>query len=150
MLSVNPLMVDADLQPLAGRYTPVEDFYVRNHRPTPPDEATTYLFIGGEVEYPRRFAEEDLGKLQFRETGAVLEYAGNLVAATGKASNGLWGGWSLADVLSLARPTTAGKYLRLLGRDGFERIVPLDRADPDAMLVTHLNRRRLTRNHGAP
>jgi DMSO/TMAO reductase YedYZ molybdopterin-dependent catalytic subunit len=91
----------------------------------------------------------DLEPLPKREMGAVLECAGDLVGAVAKVSNGLWQGWSLGDALGLAQPSREG-YLNLLGRDGYARRVPLERAYGGGMLVTHLNRRPLDSKHGTP
>ena len=47
VVSAEPLIVESDLWPLAGRYTRLEDFYIRNH--FPPSSATSALAIEGEV-----------------------------------------------------------------------------------------------------
>jgi DMSO/TMAO reductase YedYZ molybdopterin-dependent catalytic subunit len=150
VISADPLEVEFDLNSLRGRHTPVEDFYVRNHHDAPEDTAQTTLRIEGEVELARDVAAADLASLPKREVGAVLECAGNGVGSSGLISNGVWTGWSLRDVLTLVHPTARGAHLHLLGRDGYERSVPIARAITDGMLVTHLNGRPLTRQHGAP
>lgn len=150
LISGDPLIVTFDLGSLKARYTETEDFYVRNHRSIPENAPSVSLRIEGEVEKPQQLTPEDLGHLSQRETGAVLECAGDPVTAVGLVSDGLWAGWRLADVLALARPKPAGVYVHLLGRDGFSRSVPLKRALDDGMLVTRLNGRPLPRNHGAP
>ncbi len=150
VVSADPLMVDFDLQSLEGRYTSVEDFYVRNHRAVPENLRTGFLQIEGEVATPKRLSNDELAPLHRRELGAVLECAGNLVGTVGKVSNGVWEGWSLGDVLALARPAPTGSYLHLFGRDRYARSVPAGRAYEDGMLVTHLNGRPLGRQHGAP
>jgi DMSO/TMAO reductase YedYZ molybdopterin-dependent catalytic subunit len=71
------------------------------------------------------------------------------VGATGLVSNGSWAGWKLKDVLAMAQPTPRAAHLQLLGVDGYRRSVPFERA-ADAMIVTRLNGRPLTRQHGAP
>jgi DMSO/TMAO reductase YedYZ molybdopterin-dependent catalytic subunit len=65
-------------------------------------------------------------------------------------SNGAWSGWALKDILMMARPTGAAAHLHLIGRDGYKRSVPLERALADGILATHLNSRPLTIRHGAP
>jgi DMSO/TMAO reductase YedYZ molybdopterin-dependent catalytic subunit len=149
VISADPLVVDFDLNSLRGQYTPVEDFYVRNHHVVPADTGQTTLRIEGEVERARELSPADLASLPEREVGAVLECAGNRVGSSGLISNGSWTGWRLQDVLALVRPTPRAAHLHLLGRDGYERSVPLERAT-DSMLVTRLNGRPLTRQHGAP
>ena len=149
VISADPLEVEFDLNSLRGRYTSVEDFYVRNHHDVPPDIDKATLRVEGEVEQARELALADLASLPKRELGAVLECAGNRVGASGLISNGLWSGWKLQDVLALARPTPRAAHLHLRGRDGYQRSVPLERAS-DSMLVSDLNGRPLTRQHGAP
>src|SRR5712692_10310488 len=126
VVSADPLMVDFDLQSLEGRYTSVEDFYVRNHRAVPENLGTGFLQIEGEDAIPKRLSNGELAPLHRRELGAVLECAGNLVGTVGKVSSGVWEGWSLGDVLALARPAPTGSYLHLFGRDGYARSVPAD------------------------
>lgn len=149
VISADPLEVEFDLNSLRGRYTPVDDFYVRDHHDLPVGTGQANLRIEGEVERPREFALADLASLPEGEVGAVLECAGNRVGSSGLVSNGSWTGWRLQDVLALVRPTPRAAHLHLLGRDGYERSVPLERA-ADSMLVTRLNGRPLTRQHGAP
>jgi DMSO/TMAO reductase YedYZ molybdopterin-dependent catalytic subunit len=149
VVSADPLVVDFDLNSLNGRYTLVEDFYVRNHNSIPPRTDAPRLGIGGEVEKPVELTRDELERLPKCELGAVLECAGNGVGTTGLVSNGLWSGWSLADVLMLSRPNVVDAYLHLFGRDGYPRSVPLERAQR-AVLATHLNGKPLTPKHGAP
>jgi DMSO/TMAO reductase YedYZ molybdopterin-dependent catalytic subunit len=150
VISMDPLEMEFDLWSLQGQYTPLEDFYVRNHFEPPAIEEALTLAIEGEVEVPRQLTGADLAKLQERTFGAVLECAGNRVGSSGLISNGAWTGWSLKDVLGLARPTAAAGHVHLHGRDGYKRSVPLDRAMADGVLATKLDSRPLTRAHGAP
>lgn len=149
VVSADPLIVDSDLRSLPSRYTPAEDFYIRNHHDTPQDSGRLCLQIEGEVERPQKLAPDHLAHLGQRELGAVLECAGNPVAAVGLISCGIWEGWPLGDVLSLARPNQGLAYLHLFGRDGYTRSVCGDRTH-GAMLATSLNGRPLQRNHGGP
>ena len=150
VISMDPLEVEFDLGSLQGQYTSVEDFYVRNHFAAPAGVEAATLRIEGEVEKPRDLAPADLATLPERKFGAVLECAGNRVGSTGLVSSGAWAGWSLKDVLMMARPTDAGAHLHLFGRDDYKRSVPLERALADGILATHLNSRPLTLRHGAP
>src|SRR6202158_154597 len=150
VISADPLTVDFDICSLRGRYTPVEDFYVRNHGEVPSNIAAAFLRIEGEVERPQEITPNQLASLEKRKLGAVLECAGNPVATVGKVSNGIWEGWSFGEVLSLARPANAGAYVNLFGRDGYARSIPISRACADGMVVTHLNGQPLSRHHGAP
>lgn len=149
VISADPLIIETDLSSLRDRYTPVEDFYVRDHYDAPALSGPTTLRIEGEVERARDFSMDDFSALPEREVGAVLECAGNRVGATGLISNGSWAGWRLKDVLALVQPTPQAAHLHFLGRDSYRRSVPFERA-ADAMLVTRLNGRPLNRQHGAP
>jgi DMSO/TMAO reductase YedYZ molybdopterin-dependent catalytic subunit len=82
--------------------------------------------------------------------GAVLECAGNRTRLASLASDGVWLGRPLGDVLALAQPKPAGTFLHLFGQDGFVRSVPIERAMEEGFLVSRLNGHPLTRNHGAP
>ena len=150
LVSSNPLIAEFNLQSQVGRYTPTEDFYIRNHFPMPQGPASGTLSIEGEVEQPVKVSSGDLSRLKARELGAVLECSGNGTGPQALASNGFWEGWALGDVLALARPSPKAAHLHLVGRDGFARSVPVAEAGPDAMLVTRLNHEPLTPEHGAP
>jgi sulfite oxidase len=150
LISVNPLEVESDLASLEGRYTPVEDFYVRNHYETPQHSARPFLRVEGEVVKPVRLTLADLTHLKKLQLGAVLECAGNSSSSSGLVSNGMWGGWPLSDVIQLAHPSGAAAFLHLFGRDGYARSVPIDRVHDGAMLVTELGARQLQPSHGAP
>lgn len=150
VLSADPLVVASDLASLQGRYTPVEDFYVRNHFEAPDASASVVLSLEGEIERPQQVRLNDLTSLPQREVGAVLECAGDPVTTASLVSDGVWRGWSLGDIISKAGPKPTAAYLHLFGRDGFSRSVPKDRAMDAGLLVTALNGRPLTRNHGAP
>src|SRR5437762_6006676 len=150
VVSVNPLEVESDLASLEGRYTAVEDFYVRNHHETPRQSAAPLLCVEGEVAKPLRLTQADLTHLKRLQLNAVLECAGNAVTPNGLVSNGMWDGWSLGSVLELAHPSGAGAFLHLFGRDGYARSVPIDRVHGGAILVTNLGARHLQPSHGAP
>jgi DMSO/TMAO reductase YedYZ molybdopterin-dependent catalytic subunit len=150
VVSADPLMVDFDLGSLRGQYTTSEDFYVRNHGGIPAAAETISLRIEGEVARPLEIIPEHLASLQRHRQGAVLECAGNLVRTLAKVSDGLWEGWALNEVLSMAHPASTGAFVNLFGRDGYERSVPLDQVRDSGLLVTHLNGQPLSRHHGAP
>ncbi len=150
LVSSNPRISEFDLQSLEGRYTPATDFYVRNHYAIPPASAASTLSISGEVEKPVTISSKDLAQLKIQQLGAVLECSGDGTGPQALASNGLWEGWPLQDVLALARPTAKARFLLLTGADGFRRSVPVEQASRGAMLVTKLNRQPLPPEHGAP
>jgi sulfite oxidase len=150
IVSINPLEVESDLASLEGSYTAVEDFYVRNHHETPRHSARPLLRVEGEVAKPARLTSLDLTHLTRQQLSAVLECAGNRVTPNGLVSNGSWEGWSLMEVLDLARPSGSATFLHLFGQDGYARSVPIDRVHSGAMLVTNLGARPLRPDHGAP
>jgi DMSO/TMAO reductase YedYZ molybdopterin-dependent catalytic subunit len=150
VVSADPLIVVFDLDTLQGRYTRVEDFYVRNHYEIPATAGPATLRVEAEAKTPKEFSLDQLKALPEAEVGAVLECAGDPVRAISLVSDGVWRGWRLGDVISLARPRPGWTYLHLFGRDGFSRSVPMDRAISDGWLVTKLNGRPLLPDHGAP
>jgi DMSO/TMAO reductase YedYZ molybdopterin-dependent catalytic subunit len=150
LVSANPLISEFNLQSQVGRYTPTEDFYVRNHFPIPEGSGSDTLSIEGEVQQPVKVSLGGLARLKTRELGAVLECSGNGTGPQALASNGYWEGCALGDVLALARPMPKATHLHLVGRDGFARSIPTAEVGPDAMLVTRLNHEPLTPEHGAP
>lgn len=150
ILSLNPLIVDFDLSTLQGRYTEVDDFYIRNHFQIPAVPQPYSFRIDGKVEKPQDLRIDDLRRFARMRAGAVLECAGDPVKTVSLVSDGRWEGWRLNDVISLAKPKKEGAYVHLFGYDGYARSVPLERATTDGLLVRGLNARPLLRNHGAP
>lgn len=150
VVSQNPLIMQYNLESLQGEYTPVEEFYVRSHNPVPKDLGNLALHIEGEVQKPQALVTADLTRLPVQRLAAVLECAGNGTGPYQLASNALWEGWALEDVLKLAGTQAGAAYLHLEGRDGFVRSVPRSRALQDALLVTRMNQQPLTPNHGGP
>ncbi len=150
ILSLDPLIVDFDLSTQQGRYTGIDDFYIRNHFEIPQTPELPVLSIEGEVTKPLHLGWEDLARLPKKQAGAVLECAGDPAKVTSLVSDGLWEGWRLGDVLALSEPKKEGTFVYLFGRDGYARSVPIERAMSDGMLITKLNGRPLVRNHGAP
>jgi len=150
VVAADPLVVAFDLPSLQDRYTPIEDFYVRNHFQPPDQLASPVMTIEGEVERPQQLRLRDLDPQTQTNVGAVLECAGDPVTTVSLVSDGVWRGWPLGNIISKAGAKSAGKYMHLFGGDGFSRSVPADRALDGGLLVTALNGRPLTRNHGAP
>jgi DMSO/TMAO reductase YedYZ molybdopterin-dependent catalytic subunit len=149
-ISFDPVLVAFDLGSLAGRYTPVQDFYIRNHFEKPTVPSNPSLRIEGEVETPTTLTYRDFASLPRHQEAAVLECAGDRIGEDVLASNGLWGGWRFNDLLRLARPLARARYVHLYGEDGYSRSVSMEQASQDGMLVTRLNGRPLLPNHGAP
>jgi DMSO/TMAO reductase YedYZ molybdopterin-dependent catalytic subunit len=149
VISAEPFEVEFDLTSLASRYTPVPDFYIRDHFSVPVPKPPS-MEISGAVERPVLLRAADLEALRPTALGAVLECAGNPVSVNALASNGLWGGWRLAEVLATARPVPASTHVVLYGCDGYSRTVPIGRLSENALLVRSLNGVALGRAHGGP
>jgi sulfite oxidase len=150
VVSADPLLVDFDICSLRGWYTREEDFYIRNHGEIPPRIEAMSLRIEGEVARALEVTPSQLAHFERHKVAAVLECAGNPVKTMAMVSDGVWEGWSMNDVLSLATPSSAGTFISLFGRDGYARSVPSDRIRSGGLIVTHLNGQRLSRHHGAP
>lgn len=150
VVSQNPLIAEYNVESLQDRYTPLDDFYVRNHHAVPADLTGVTLRIEGEVETPQTLSAGDLAHLPTTRRAAVLECAGNGNGPYQLASNAEWEGWAVDDVLRLARPRESAQYLHLHGRDGFTRSVPIARARQDALMATRINQQPLPPDHGAP
>ena len=150
VVSDNPLIAEYGLESIQDRYTPIAEFYVRNHFAVPELPPQPQLRIAGDVERMQTLTQRDLARLPQRKLGAVLECSGDGVGPYQLASNAVWEGWALSDVLALARPRASAAFLRLYGRDGFLRSVPIAREDGEAMVATRMNYQPLTPDHGAP
>jgi DMSO/TMAO reductase YedYZ molybdopterin-dependent catalytic subunit len=150
LVTENPRISEFDLQSLEGRYTSVNDFFVRNHFGIPPASTLQSLTIGGEVEKPLIISPPSLGSLKDRKLSAVLECARNGTGPLALASNGLWEGPALHDILAMAGPGEKARFLVLEGADGFRRSIPLEQVSPQALLATKLNHKPLSPEHGAP
>lgn len=149
-VSADPLIVEFDLRSLQGEYTPVNDFYIRNHFNPPSPSTLRSVRIEGEVDQPRQFTIDELSGLAPVKQGAVLECAGDRSGPSLLASNGLWEGWRLRDLLAAVHPRPSARHLHLYGADGFARSFPLSDAMASGILATRLNGRPLLLNHGAP
>lgn len=150
LVSKSPRISEFDLQSMAGRYTSTSDFFVRNHFEIPAVSTLQQLAIGGEVAHPLAISAADLRRLKVTKLGAVLECAENGTGPLALASDGLWEGYALKDILAMARPNANAWHLLLTGADGFRRSIPLEQVSPQALLATQLNHQPLTPEHGAP
>lgn len=148
--SQSPLIRQYNLESLLGEFTPVDEFYVRNHNPVPKDLSSLTLHIEGAVQKQQTLTMSDFARLPVQRLAAVLECAGNGTGPYQLASNALWEGCALEHVLKLAGTAPDAGYLHLEGRDGFVRSVPRSRALQDALLVTRMNQQPLLPDHGGP
>jgi DMSO/TMAO reductase YedYZ molybdopterin-dependent catalytic subunit len=149
VVSADPFELEVDLSSTSSRYTPLDDFYIRDHIRVPTTPAS-HIEIAGAVERQLALDNRALAALKRVELGAVLECAGDPVSTNALVSNGMWGGWRLAHVLALAQPARTSTHVLLYGRDGYSRVVPISRLAEDAVLVSDLNGLPLRQNHGGP
>lgn len=147
-VSANPLMVEFDLASAVTRYTPAEDFFVRDHANQPPALQTPVLHLIGKGVH-RELPMNELRRIPLQSFGSTLECAGNGVG-TGGVSNGLWHGWAFADLFKAAGFGPSSPWVHLRGRDGYVRSVPVEQAWHDGFLVVSLNQRPLPLRHGSP
>jgi DMSO/TMAO reductase YedYZ molybdopterin-dependent catalytic subunit len=150
VISTHPLEVESNLGSFNTPYTPIEDFYIRNHREAPRYSTPPTLRVEGEVARRLRLGPADLAHMKKLQLSAVLECAGNPVGTSALVSNGVWEGWSLWEIVEMARPSGGAKFIHLFGGDGYARSVPIQRAHDGGMLATDLGGRRLQPEHGAP
>src|SRR5947209_19166613 len=124
MIKEEPFNAEAPPAALRTDTTPTELHYVRSNFALPDHDGT--LHVGGAVEDPLALTLDDLRALPAVEHAVTLECAGNArldtrPLPTGEpwgsyaVSTAVWRGARLADVLALARPTTAGREGRCEG-----------------------------------
>jgi DMSO/TMAO reductase YedYZ molybdopterin-dependent catalytic subunit len=131
--------------------TPNELFFIREHFPAPAVSSAGWsLDISGLVDTPVRMTFEDLAAQPPKTLPVTLECAEN-PAEAGLVSHAEWSGLSLSSLLEKARPGADGRFVRLLGADGYFRTLPLAKAThPDTLIVYRMNGEKLPVNHGFP
>jgi len=158
--------------------TPVKHFYVRSHAPNPVIDPESFtLQVEGLVKKPLTLSLDALSKLKQHTVTATLTCAGNRRAEfnkegkvggvqwqAGAIGNAKWTGVQLADVLEMAQLTDNARHVWFEGLDEIKRdngtipfgaSIPIEKAmqtEPDigALLVTQMNGRPLTADHGFP
>lgn len=174
-----PLNLEFQFSSLNEWCIPVEQFYVRNHFPTPEIDGETWrLRVGGAVEQPMEFSLEELHALPKTRMAATMECAGNgrvyyepvkegLQWQNGAVGNAVWTGVTLRDVLESAGVKPEAVEVVLVGADrgvvdggkktaspgaiAFARSLPLGKALSDSTLLAYaMNDEPLTAEHGFP
>jgi sulfite oxidase len=149
--------------------TPTPHFFVRNNELMPQiDVASWRLSIAGEVERPREFTLEELGRLEPRRVTNTIECAGNGRAfflpriagvpwTRGGVGNAVFGGPSLAKLLQVAGLKRTARHVAFRGvarpaqSPPFVRSISINKAlDPDTLVATQMNGAPLTAEHGYP
>ncbi len=175
----NPRNAEPRLSDLIRSWiTPTKYFYVRSHAPNPEIEAASFrLKVDGLVRNALDLRLEDLQRYPQRTITATLTCAGNRRAEfnrqapvggvqwqAGAIGNATWSGVRLADVLRDAGVDEEASHVWLEGLDAvphegstipFGASVPIEKVraegeDVGALLVTHMNGQRLSRDHGFP
>jgi DMSO/TMAO reductase YedYZ molybdopterin-dependent catalytic subunit len=162
---------------LRSPVTPADQFYVRNHFPTPKvDPASWRLKVDGAVERPLELTHAELKNLPVTTRTLTMECAGNgrvfLVPkvrgvnwANGAVGTAEWAGVALAAVLDRAGVKRGAVEVILEGADvgtinddpktpgpiAFARSLPLAKArGPEVVLAWAMNGEALTPEHGSP
>jgi sulfite oxidase len=177
--SENPYNAEPPLDKLvAAAVTPLEQFYVRNHGPTPKvDAAELRLRIEGMIRKPVELALDELrGRFADEEVAATLTCAGNrrremseiravpgVQWDAGAIGHARWTGIALWRVLDMAELDAGAKHVWFEGldpiqeKDGsvapFGGSIPLERARDKrqpAILAHAMNGRPLAPEHGFP
>jgi DMSO/TMAO reductase YedYZ molybdopterin-dependent catalytic subunit len=157
--------------------TPMDQFYVRNHFPTPAIKEEEFaLEVSGAVEKPLKLSLKELKALPQVSRPITLECAGNgrvflappvkgLQWQFGAVGTAEWGGVELKTLLDKAGVKPGAVEVILVGADKgtiagdapspgaihFDRSIPLKKAiAPETMLVHSMNGEPLTPAHGYP
>jgi DMSO/TMAO reductase YedYZ molybdopterin-dependent catalytic subunit len=175
----HPLNLEFPFATLSGYLTPVDQFYVRNHFPTPAVDPEAFrLSLTGSVRRPLALGMADLRALPQAAFTAVMECAGNgrvfyeparegLQWQNGAVGNARWSGVPLSVLLDEAGVDAGACEVVLIGADrgrvddgkktaspgpiAFARSLPLDKArSPDVLIAHAMNGEPLTAEHGAP
>ena len=159
-----------DIRTIDGPYTPTDQFFAIQHYGQPEIDPAAYrLTITGLVDTEMELSLDDLRARASVELVAGYECSGNSGRRIhGLASNGLWRGVSLRNLLSDAGVRPNGKEVVFFGIDRgeeqvnfrgtdfaveqqFGRSITIDNAmDPGPMLAYALNGETLTRHQGSP
>jgi DMSO/TMAO reductase YedYZ molybdopterin-dependent catalytic subunit len=150
---------------LVDRITPSSDVFVLAHFGIPRIERETWrLHISGLVERPCALSFQDLLKFRKHEIEAFIKCAGfpqNDKIATRNASNAVWAGASLLDVMDSVGLRPEATFLWLYAPDhgsyaewsaeSYVKDIPVERVRlGDVMLAYELNGGSLSAEHGFP
>ncbi|MCI0422156.1 MAG: molybdopterin-dependent oxidoreductase [Acidobacteria bacterium] len=140
-----------DLSLLHDWITPALSFFIRSHFAIPAQNGGGWtVSLGGAVAVAYEVFGQDFAGQDQKRLVVTLECAENPVGG-GLVSNAEWTGISLRALLEKARLLPEAQVVRLLGGDGYERIIPLSKAmHPDTLLVDQMNGDKLLVSHGGP
>jgi DMSO/TMAO reductase YedYZ molybdopterin-dependent catalytic subunit len=172
-----PNNLETPFDQLDSFITPVEQFYIRSHFPTPEMDLASYLLrIGGAVSRPLSLSYQELREMRTKTQVALLECAGNsrvlLVPQVegaqwelGAVGNAEWTGVPLRVLLEQAGVADDVREIVLEGADRgipeekpvppgtitYARSLPLGKAmRPEVLIAYQMNGRDLEPDHGYP
>jgi DMSO/TMAO reductase YedYZ molybdopterin-dependent catalytic subunit len=174
-----PLNLEYQFAMLSDWIVPSDQFYVRNHFPTPElSEAAWRLRVTGAVQRPMDLTLGELRAMPPSGLTAVMECAGNgrvfyeppregLQWQSGAVGNAAWSGVLLRDLLANAGVKEGAVEVMLVGADrgvvdggkktaspgpiAFARSLPIGKAMSDGVLLAHtMNDEPLSTEHGYP
>jgi len=136
---------------VAGRLTPVEDFYVQSSMGVAkPDPATYRLSLTGLVDSPLELSLADLRSRPAIEVMRTLECIGNPVGGN-LIGNTTWTGLSLPVLLAEAGLQAEAKFLHFFSEDGYQTAIPAALGlDERSLLVYAMDGADLPVDHGRP
>ncbi|QPJ62275.1 MAG: molybdopterin-dependent oxidoreductase [Candidatus Nitronauta litoralis] len=134
--------------------TPTSRFYVEDISGVPdyvkagaPD---WMLQIHGEVERPLSLNLKAIAAKPQVQKIITLSCIGNPVGGHA-IGNAKWQGISLRKLLEEVSPSSDADWMIVRGADGYHESIPIKKArHPAALLATHMNGERLTKDHGYP
>jgi len=150
---------------LVDRITPSSDVFVLAHFGIPRIERETWrLHLSGLIERPCALSFQDMLKFRKHEIEAFIKCAGfphNEKIATRNASNAVWAGASLLDVMDSVGLNPEATFLWLYAPDrgsyaewsaeSYVKDVPVERVKMgDVLLAYELNGEQLSAEHGYP
>jgi DMSO/TMAO reductase YedYZ molybdopterin-dependent catalytic subunit len=172
-----PNNLETPFDQLDSFITPVEQFYIRSHFPTPEMDLASYLLrIGSAVSRPLSLSYQELREMRTKTQVALLECAGNsrvfLVPQVegaqwelGAVGNAEWTGVPLRVLLEQAGVADDVREIVLEGADRgipeekpvppgtitYARSLPLGKAmRPEVLIAYQMNGRDLEPDHGYP
>ncbi|MDR9807900.1 sulfite oxidase [Rhizobium hidalgonense] len=175
----SPQNIEFPFASLSDWLIPTEQFFVRNHFPSPELDARDWrLRVGGAVERPIELDLDSIKAMRSTTLTAVVECAGNgrvyyeppregLQWQNGAVGNAAWTGVLLREILEMAGVKRTAYEVLLAGADSgivdsnkktaspgpiaFARSLPLEKAIADSTILAHsMNDEPLTRDHGYP
>jgi DMSO/TMAO reductase YedYZ molybdopterin-dependent catalytic subunit len=136
------------VQPLV----PNDKFYTVTKNVVDPNvtKALWGLQIGGLIDHPHTYDFDEIASLPAVEQESTLMCISNRIGS-GLASNAIWTGVPLADLLAKAGVRDGAVEVMLYGADGYTDTFSMEKAlDPTTLVVYRMNGEPLPQRHGYP